>query len=76
MVHTDTISFLPSDQCQTEVEQGGVCEPTDPVAAAVPEKRHQQVSLVKGANVGEWLLTAPLTPHRTTPPPHFHPLQM
>lgn len=43
------------------------------MAAAVPEERHQQVSLVKRANVGESLLTAPPIPH---PPPYFHPLHM
>lgn len=62
-MQADTFSFLPSDQCQTEDKQRGVCEPRDPVAAAVPEERHQQVSLVKRANVGESLLTGPSTPH-------------
>lgn len=37
-------SFLLSDQCQAEDKQRGVCEPRDPVAAAVPEERHQKVS--------------------------------
>lgn len=59
----DVVSILSSDQCQTEDKQRGVCEPRDPVAAAVPEERHQQVSLVKRANVGGSSLTAPSTPH-------------
>lgn len=62
-MRADVFSILSSDQCQTEDKQRGVCEPRDPVAAAVPEKRHQQVSFVKRANVGESLLTAPSTPH-------------
>lgn len=62
-MQADTFSSLPSDQCQTEDKQRGVCEPRDPVAAAVPEERYQQVSLAKRANVDEALLTAPSTPH-------------
>lgn len=37
-------SFPFSGQCQAEDKQRGVCEPRDPVAAAVPEERYQQVS--------------------------------
>lgn len=55
--------FPPSNQRQTEDKQRGVCEPRDPVAAAVPEERHQQVSLFKRANVGESLLKAPSVPN-------------
>lgn len=34
-------------QRQAEDKQRGVCEPRDPVAAAVPEERYQQVSCIK-----------------------------
>lgn len=64
MVQADTFSFSsPSAQCQAEDKQRGVCEPRDPMAAAVPEECHQQVSPIKRANVGESLLKAPSTPH-------------
>lgn len=66
-MQADTFPFLPSGQCQTEVKQRGVCEPRDPVAAAVPEERHQQVSLIKRADVGESSVTAPSRPQGLSP---------
>lgn len=36
-----------SYQCQAEEQQRDVCEPRDPVAAALPEERYQQVSPVE-----------------------------
>lgn len=46
-----TLVFFFSHQCQTEEQQRGVCKPRDPVAAAVPEKRYQQVSTQKSTRV-------------------------
>lgn len=42
MAKCSTIFFL--YQCQVEDKQRGVCEPRNPVAAAVPEECYQQVS--------------------------------
>lgn len=42
--HLLTFSLFFSNQCQAEDKQRGVCEPRDPVAAAVPEECYQQVS--------------------------------
>ena len=47
-------SLFFSDQCQAEVKQRGVFEPRGPLAEAVHEERHQQVSVRINQNV--WIV--------------------